>query len=511
MRKKMIWTYSFYWRDSRFNESVEIATKLARRVLYIETLLQRGNYCQWWLANEGQKIAGLFVKPFSDWDDMVLDEDTCFLIRKYAHLIWSQGYLRVKQWKYLREHKDLPEQVREKILYWKILSSGDLYYITKPTWEYQNNPLGTRVGDYVRQRISVNIQSYFKALKRYNKNPAGFTGIPRFPKMVGKNDYMTIEVDKKNANITHVGQKLVLKIGSSVAYKKTHPAYISPEICIPIYNDMFLDRRFQTIKIKPVLGDLYKISICYEKRIIQPNIDETKYLSLDLGGKVLMAGARNDTWDPFLISAIPIRNKNEYTIFQIGKFQRILSKKTNTPVYWTKQMHQLSIDRTKFIETFLHNASSWIIDYCIINKIGNIVIGHNKGWKQNMKQRNKSKKGTTGFYYHKNRRMFGQIPFDKLIHKITYKAESLGINVIEREESNTSYLSALDCEYLPATPIKKDKNNKKRLHRGSFQWSGGIIHADVNGALNILRKEIGDDFIPVLRQQKLLNAKFISI
>jgi transposase len=74
---------------------------------------------------------------------------------------------------------------------------------------------------------------------------------------------------------------------------------------------------------------------------------------------------------------------------------------------------------------------------------------------------------------------------------ITYKAQLVGIEVHEVEESYTSKCSSLDLE-----PIQRHKKYVgKRVKRGLFQGSNYILNADVNGALNILRKVVGDDFI----------------
>ena len=67
----------------------------------------------------------------------------------------------------------------------------------------------------------------------------------------------------------------------------------------------------------------------------------------------------------------------------------------------------------------------------------------------------------------------------------------MGIQVIEVNEAYTSKCSALDLE-----PIQKHTQYLgRRVKRGLFQSVNHLINADVNGALNILRKVIGDGFI----------------
>jgi len=68
---------------------------------------------------------------------------------------------------------------------------------------------------------------------------------------------------------------------------------------------------------------------------------------------------------------------------------------------------------------------------------------------------------------------------------IQYKAENVGLNVIITEESYTSGTSFLDGEL----PINEFYNKSRRIKRGFFKSNKGIlINADINGALQIMKK-----------------------
>ena len=57
-------------------------------------------------------------------------------------------------------------------------------------------------------------------------------------------------------------------------------------------------------------------------------------------------------------------------------------------------------------------------------------------------------------------------------------------------------IQMLKCSSLDLEPIQKHKNYVgKRIKRGLFRGSNYLLNADVNGALNILRKVVGDGFI----------------
>ena len=80
---------------------------------------------------------------------------------------------------------------------------------------------------------------------------------------------------------------------------------------------------------------------------------------------------------------------------------------------------------------------------------------------------------------------FQSIPFYKFISMLTYKCALAGIAVTTNEESYTSKCSFLDNEEI----CKHAEYQGRRVKRGLFRASSGIlINADVNGALNILKK-----------------------
>ena len=91
----------------------------------------------------------------------------------------------------------------------------------------------------------------------------------------------------------------------------------------------------------------------------------------------------------------------------------------------------------------------------------------------------------------KNNQNFVQLPFGTLIQQIRYKAEEIGISVTIQEESHTSKCSFLDNESIE----HHDAYMGKRIKRGVFQSAKGkLIHADLNGSYNIIKKAIPEAF-----------------
>ncbi len=156
-----------------------------------------------------------------------------------------------------------------------------------------------------------------------------------------------------------------------------------------------------------------------------------------------------------------------------------------------KKTHRRSkvMKRTCRIDDKMHKVSRFVVQFCLRNDLGTIIIGHNEGWKQNI---NLGKV---------NNQNFVNIPFNRLIHMICYKAEEYGIKVIVREESYTSLQSALDFDQLPTYGDKNANqvpSSGKRIGGLFIRSNGQKINADVNGCLNIGRKELGDDWLKKL-------------
>jgi putative transposase len=146
----------------------------------------------------------------------------------------------------------------------------------------------------------------------------------------------------------------------------------------------------------------------------------------------------------------------------------------------SKQIKYLTIKRNNKIKDYIHKSTKYIVDYCIKNHIDNVVLGKNTSWKTSIKLGKRTNQN------------FVQIPFNSFELYLSYKLQKEGINFKVREESYTSICSSLDLE-----PIQKHTNYKgKRIKRGLFKsFNGKVINADVNGALNILRKEAGDNIL----------------
>ena len=85
--------------------------------------------------------------------------------------------------------------------------------------------------------------------------------------------------------------------------------------------------------------------------------------------------------------------------------------------------------------------------------------------------------------------MVNSIPLAKLRDRVVYLANEYGINSKVINESYTSKASYLDNDIIPELDYQKHSFSGKRIKRGLYlSKEGKKINADLNAALNILRK-----------------------
>jgi putative transposase len=148
-------------------------------------------------------------------------------------------------------------------------------------------------------------------------------------------------------------------------------------------------------------------------------------------------------------------------------------------VYTSRRLQALTFARNRRMDSLLHLASGYIVTVLVRGGIGNLVIGKNDGWKQDVEMGKRSNQN------------FVSIPHSRFIDMLTYKAQMVGIRVILTQENHTSKYSFFDREPI----CHHDQYMGKRIKRGLFRASDGrTIHADLNGSYNIVRKVVPHAF-----------------
>jgi putative transposase len=353
----------------------------------------------------------------------------------------------------------------------RYMKMGELWKIIKPTEAYQALP--RKVSNQVIWHVYHDWGSYYEAIKVWRIAPEKFKARPRIPKYKPKQDgriLVTYEKGainhknfKKNGMVSPSGLNLPVQVGEGV----------------------------QQLRIVPKKGQ-YVLEVVYEVNVPEnPNLDKTLVAGMDIGVNNLAALTANKIgFQPKLVNGRPLKAINQYYNKKKAVIQSNLarsdSKKSSQNAddkrgkrFLSHEIIRMGIQRERRIENYLHTASIRIIKLLVKEKIGVLVIGHNKDWKQ---EANMGDKGNQNFV---------SIPFNKFIAQLTYKAHLNGIEVIQTEESYTSKCSFLDEEEL----CRHQKYIGRRVKRGLFLASTGqTINADLNGSYNVIRKVFPNAF-----------------
>ena len=321
-------------------------------------------------------------------------------------------------------------------------------------FDFRNLPAA--VSQQVISQVFSVIGSWIRSKKEYEKNPSKFSSKPRLPKY------------KRGKR-----QNMVVFTTNSCRLKKDGYIHFIKNI-IPSIKTKIGDSKLCQVRIIPQ-ATCYVVEVIYEKKEQDLNLNKDNVLSIDLGLNNLCTCVSNVGIKPFIVNGKIIKSFNQW---YNKKKARLMSYVGDKGI--SKRFRRLNNYRNFWIEDHIHKVSRYIVNHCIDNNIGSLVIGLNKGWKNgiNLGKRINQK--------------FVEIPFSKLVEKISYKCKLAGIGFQTNEESYTSKVDHLAFEKLG----KHDVYLGKRKKRGLFQSSiGKLINADINGAIGIGRKVFGDSYV----------------
>ena len=332
--------------------------------------------------------------------------------------------------------------------------------------------------------LEKNWKSYFASIKDYKKNPNKYKGEPKPPKFKNHTNKKN-EVIFTEAGIRVKNNILMLSLSKAMQEKfqvKSLNFSIDTEK-LPVNFEAL-----QQIKIKwdNSIKQWYLILI-YNKEE-ENKVTGNNIMSIDLGRDNLATLTFLEDTESYLIDGKVLKSKISYYNKEIARLNSIAMKQVGDSKKFknTKQINKLYIKRNNFVNDYIHKASRKIIDLALQHNCNTIVIGDIEGIKQE-----------------NNVKSFVNMPHQKLVDKIEYKAKLVGLKVVYVKENYTSGCSALDLEN-----INKDNYDKsRRIVRGLFRSNQGIlVNSDVNGSLNILRKYVKDKCIPKLIQSVMDNG-----
>jgi IS605 OrfB family transposase len=361
-----------------------------------------------------------------------------------------RNHLRLtkQQYKLLRELTATAGTLFNKTLeeiYKGTTNYNQLYHLLKNTEEYKKLP-----SQPAQQVIKKAVESY----KAYKNNPNKNKKKPKTkegrlsPIIFPKDQFKVIDSKKRK----------YVRLSLGKYWKKKGFQFLT----FPLPKLLYHYKLKEVVLVPKYYGLWFELHYIYEKEV-EENKGE-QLMGIDLGIKNFCAVV-STTGTAFLLEGNGIKSFNRWWNKRKTILQSIYDKQG---VKKGKKMVWLLRKRRNVLDNFIKQNVAWIVKEAIKEGVGTIVVGWNKGIKQKMEM---SKKSNQNFQY---------IPFKQFIEQLKSKGAEYGIEVRVVNESNTS-ITCSRCSF-------KDKKNRK--YRGLFvcRNCGAVLNADINGAINILKK-----------------------
>ena len=368
----------------------------------------------------------------------------------------------------------------------KYLSYNENYKILKNSENYKK--LNSNMAQQILKEVDGSFKSFFGLLKLAKNGQYNFKDI-KLPKYLAKDGFTTLVI-----GFVRLKDGMLI-VPYSNSFRKTHK-----EIAIKL-PPVLKGKKIKEIRIIPKQHSRYfEIQYIYEVEGVQRELNKENVLGIDLGINNLCACVTN-AGASFIIDGRKLKSINQHYNKTNAKLQSIKDKQKIEHI--TLRQKRIARKRNNRINDYLSKAARIIVNYCLNNDIGRIVLGYNENFQR------KSNIGSI------NNQNFVNIPYGKLRDKLIYLCKLYGIEFKLQEESYTSKASFFDGDEIPIY----DKENPqeyifsgKRIKRGLYQTSKGYqLNADCNGALNILRKSKVVDLSVLYNRGELNTPKRIRI
>ena len=289
---------------------------------------------------------------------------------------------------------------------------------------------------------------------------------PQLPRYLHKEGYFPLIIPRIKL------KDGVFSIPMSRQFKKE---YGEVKIQLP---ERLKDKEIKEVRIHPKYSARwFEVEYIYDDQKIETSVDPKAAIALDLGVDNLCA-CIDSIGHQFLIDGKRLKSINQWYNKRNAQLQ---SKKDKQRIKsFTNKQARLYQWRSNCVRDYLNKSARLIINHCIKNQIGKLIIGYNPGIKQEIN------------IGRSNNQNFVQIPFWQLKSKLEALCSRYGIEYIEQEESYTSKASFYDQDDIPvydAHNASKYKFSGRRVKRGLYRTKDKhLVSSDINGSANILTK-----------------------
>ncbi|MDN5338362.1 MAG: putative transposase [Thermotogaceae bacterium] len=354
------------------------------------------------------------------------------------------------------------------------------YHMLKSSENYKF--LNSNMAQQIIKKAHANFETFFSLLKQAKDKNLPRPSTPKYLPKDGlyplhivmfsiKDGYLTIPVSIQGKGVFEPIKIKVPKIVLGFDVKEIK--------IIPKANGKWFEVQY-----------VYRIKEKEEKKE-QPK----KVLSVDLGINNFATCVSSDG-KAFIMDGKDIKSANQWFNKEMARLRSVYAKQG---IKSSERLAVLLEKRQNQIRDYMHKTAKLIVDFCLKEGINLIVVGDCSSIYD---------KPELGRVNNQNMKF---LPLGYLRDLIRHKCEKYEIGYVEVNEAYTSKADSLSKDCIPKHYEKEDfKFSGKRISRGLYLSSiGKVINADVNGAINIMRKagfEPEFSHVPVPRRIKVWRS-----
>lgn len=331
------------------------------------------------------------------------------------------------------------------------------------------------------KQVVQDMKSFDSLRKKWLKKPSSLNGKPNIPRYKKKQGQCTT---------TFTNESCKIKNGTTLTFPKT-------DLSLAIGQFVPEHWILKEVKVKPH-HNVYTVILCFDDGKAEDDkiTDKpTRVCAIDLGVNNFAAITNNVGLPGLLFKGNVIKSRNQWYNKQYAKIQSEQTKGGTEQFIPTEESKKIGLKRENQMNDFMHKVAKRILEWCLLNKIDTVIVGANKGWKQNSK---------LGKVENQN---FVPIPHAKFREIMKYLCARNGLHYLEQEESYTSMASFKHMDFIPVYGSKHEDDVEKYVfsgYRGPTLYKGmkrkngfhglyknndgTIVNADINGSANIGRK-----------------------
>ena len=277
-------------------------------------------------------------------------------LRKLSHIaknLTNEAIYNVRQY-YFNEGKYLNYEKN-----YVLLKSSDNYKM-----------LNSNMAQQILKEVDGSFKAFFGLLKLAKKGKYSFKDI-KLPHYLPKDSYTTLVIGFVRIS----DNKLIIPYSNQ--FRKANKII---SINLP---PILADKKIKEIRIIPKANARYfEVQYTYEVKEVQSNLNKDNALAIDLGINNLCT-CITSTGKSFIIDGRRLKSINQWYNKQNSYYQSIKDKQ-NINVKQTHKQYCLTNKRNRCVSDYLSKASRLIINYCLNNDIGNIVVGYNETFQKDV-------------------------------------------------------------------------------------------------------------------------------